>query len=422
MTNFDEIKYYLAKKPFIYYKVDQNYIGIFDNSFEDKQKFSFGIDSEESSSFTTNSLVLFNINNERSFLGFLYSKKSVATVSKTIHIKGIVELNIKNIHDVISKISSDFQSVLTTELNRKISIFSKELSQIILGILWESERENIIKLFNLFVKKKPDSAWLQEDVIKFSLSISDVDNTFSFDKLEIKNHEYSGLINLAKTPKILEDNIINFDFDHGMDKLDKKEKYITGKAIFSSKARNEKITIYTANKNILENIFGADLIYVNNIQNNIVMIQYKMLEKESKDWVFRDRNNQLNKEILRMDSANKLLNNNYINTEYRLNPSPFFLRFIKRKIDDSAVSFCISLEHYKKITELSHKFLKNQKIGFDSMGKHYIGKKELEGLIRSGYVGTYSSDTEMLSKIFELLSEGDDKNNFVISFRNKIEN
>ena len=56
------------------------------------------------------------------------------------------------------------------------------------------------------------------------------------------------------------------------------------------------------------------------------------------------------------------------------------------------------------------------------MGKHYIGKKELEGLIRSGYVGTYSSDTEMLSKIFELLSEGDDKNNFVISFRNKIEN
>ena len=84
----------------------------------------------------------------------MYSKKSVATVSKTIHIKGIVELNIKNIHDVISKISSDFQSVLTTELNRKISIFSKELSQIILGILWESERENIIKLFNLFVKKK----------------------------------------------------------------------------------------------------------------------------------------------------------------------------------------------------------------------------------------------------------------------------
>ena len=87
MTNFDEIKYYLAKKPFIYYKVDQNYIGIFDNSFEDKQKFSFGIDSEESRSFTTNSLVLFNINNERSFLGFLYSKKSVATVSKTIHIR-----------------------------------------------------------------------------------------------------------------------------------------------------------------------------------------------------------------------------------------------------------------------------------------------------------------------------------------------
>ena len=54
------------------------------------------------------------------------------------------------------------------------------------------------------------------------------------------------------------------------------------------------------------------------------------------------------------------------------------------------------------------------------MQKHYIGKSELEGLIRSGYVGTYSQDTDNIHEIIHLISSGQQNNGLVIAFKNRL--
>jgi len=52
------------------------------------------------------------------------------------------------------------------------------------------------------------------------------------------------------------------------------------------------LEVFTANRRELEHCFGVDLIYVNLTKQNVVMLQYKMLEPSSKsddqtDWVYR---------------------------------------------------------------------------------------------------------------------------------------
>lgn len=57
---------------------------------------------------------------------------------------------------------------------------------------------------------------------------------------------------------------------------------------------------------------------------------------------------------------------------------------------------------------------------YNEMQKHYIGKSELEGLIRSGYVGTYSQDTDNIHEIIRLISSGQQNNGLVIAFKNRL--
>ena len=63
---------------------------------------------------------------------------------------------------------------------------------------------------------------------------------------------------------------------------------ITGRAVFE-KGR-ERLEVFTANRRPLEKIFGVDLIHLNTTSQNIVMVQYKMLEPDKckdhdSDWV-----------------------------------------------------------------------------------------------------------------------------------------
>ena len=76
---------------------------------------------------------------------------------------------------------------------------------------------------------------------------------------------------------------------------------LTGRAVFTKGA--ERLEVYTANRRSLEHVFGVDLIYLNVTRQNIVMLQYKILEPKRKgageDWIYRP-DDQLDTEIERM--------------------------------------------------------------------------------------------------------------------------
>jgi hypothetical protein len=177
---------------------------------------------------------------------------------------------------------------------------------------------------------------------------------------------------------------------------------ITGRAVFER--NNERLEVYTANRQPLEELLGVDLIYLNTARNNIVMVQYKMLEYRSsetdEDWVYvPDR--QLESEIKRMRRFDR--DHGAGPYEYRLNPSVFFLKFVKRQGTIGRGGIVIPIDHYQRIA--ANPEARGPKgglrISFRSLSGRYMRQAAFLDLVRSGYIGAHAETTEHLKALVE---------------------
>jgi|GEM_PF-1376366 hypothetical protein len=401
----------MSKIQFSFYRVDSSIREDFLRGVE-KNKFSFSMNTFLNKDIKGNSIFIIESDDEI-YLSNSSSKRKITSIESAIILFNFEKLALNSIEEIKSYFSTRTKKTFLEKISLDISAFSEVLNKEIYNYFLEYHDQKI----NSVLKNKKtfhnSVSFMQDDAIHFAISIAKLDSTFKLESIEIKENKETELIRLS------EDNVINFDIKNDIQGLS-GEMDITGKVTYRNES--EELIIYTANKNPLEHLLGVDLIYINNIQKNMVMVQYKMLEKEGDSWIFRDNNNQLRDEVERMNSVNGILNDNSQN-EYRLNPSPFFLRFIKRQSSgNNPVSFCISLDHYQQIMNqpVTLGSRGGRRIGYDEMQKHYIGKSELEGLIRSGYVGTYSQDTDNIHEIIHLISIGQQNKGLVIAFKNRL--
>ena len=79
------------------------------------------------------------------------------------------------------------------------------------------------------------------------------------------------------TVRLLEDAVIEHDA-RWMLGWRLADSSLTGRATFER--RGERLDVFTANKRPLEELFGVDLIYLNEARGALVMVQYKMLEPD----------------------------------------------------------------------------------------------------------------------------------------------
>lgn len=401
----------MSKIQFSFYRVDSSIkedflIGI------DKNNFSFSMNTSLNKNIKGNNIFIIELDDEV-YLSNSSSKRKVTSIESSIALSNFKKLTINSIKEIQSHLTKRSKRAFSKKISFDISAFSEGLNKEIYNYFLSYHRQKIDSVLKSKKTFNNHASFMQDDAIHFAISIAKLDSSFRLESVEIKENTETELIRLS------EDNVIIFDTNNDIQGLS-REIDITGRAIYRNES--EELIIYTANKNPLEHLLGVDLIYINNIQKNMVMVQYKMLEKECDSWIFRDNNNQLRDEAERMNSIKEILNDNSQN-EYRLNPSPFFLRFIKRQSSgNNPVSFCISLDHYQQIMNQPVTLgpRGGRRIGYDEMQKHYIGKSELEGLIRSGYVGTYSQDTDNIHAIIHLISSGQQNNGLVIAFKNRL--
>lgn len=153
---------------------------------------------------------------------------------------------------------------------------------------------------------------------------------------------------------------------------------------------------------------------MNEVHHSIIMVQYKMLKFENEQWVYRV-DHQFNKEIERMDKLNDFLINNIRHLaeidDYRLNSTPFFLKFVKSTTDlnKEPAFFVISLEHFKHIKNLDIcKGVREGvvRIDYSALSGRYLRSSNFMELINSGYIGTYRIESEILQFIIDSLAEG----------------
>jgi len=181
---------------------------------------------------------------------------------------------------------------------------------------------------------------------------------------------------------------------------------ITGRAIFEKGA--ERLEVITANKLPLEEVLGVDLIYYNATRQNIVMVQYKMLNAdkndEDTDWIYRP-NSQLDKEIERMLKFSKSHPPGPF--EYRINPQVYYLKFVKRDAELGKSAITMPIDHFEVLR--NDPMCKGKRgalrISYDTLDGRYLRQMPFFDLIRSGYIGAYADTTAALKELIDLTLE-----------------
>jgi hypothetical protein len=179
---------------------------------------------------------------------------------------------------------------------------------------------------------------------------------------------------------------------------------LTGRAVFEY--GGERLEVITANKRPLEEVLGVDLIYLNAVKKNVVAVQYKMLESEGSDWIYRP-DAQLRKEIERMKRfARARPAGPY---EYRLNPQVFYLKFVRRDAQLGKSAITVPIDHYEILrTDPKCKGPKGAfLISYENLAGCYLRQEPFLDLIRSGYVGAHAETSADLQRLIDAVLKDD---------------
>lgn len=346
------------------------------------------------------------------YVGVIESKAPITTFESRLTVIKLQALSLTSLKSLEAKLSTrGFRTALKNDLASDgfaLTPGPKLSAAMIEALAKEPENRKAIEgaTFNLPKLRKISTVqWEQLDAIETAVAAFGLSKSAFPELVEIADRSDSTLKHLDS--HALEDNVIAKDASviEGYSLI---EKHVTGRAVF--KNGNERLDVYTANKGPLEKMLGVDLIYMNETVGNTVMVQYKMLEPSyggaaaATDWIFRP-NAQFKKEVARM----KLLAVAGQITDYRLHPSPFFFKFVKRKGDGvSHQSFIVTIEHLNQMLASSNvRGPKNGvRVSYETLDGAYLRESDLIGLIRSGYIGTHRVESAALNPIIAEVAKG----------------
>ncbi|MCQ9120704.1 hypothetical protein BKG95_01075 [Rodentibacter pneumotropicus] len=408
MVSFDEVKNFISKKPLIICEITryENYLS--------EDNFSFPISNDGRKIFRGNNIII--VKSDPDFYLAIGNSKCGDNY-ETVTIKYSYPLNVAGLDDELKDLENRNLKNLKKGLEEnKLFKTTKSSSLKILEKLWGSNNELFQKIFKKIAKRPSIQRILENDAVKFLLGVADITSNFTLKNLSYKT-EHEPIKNTLDNMYLLEDKIVEFDVYDIREGIELNSK-VAGKATFENE--HEKFTIYSANKTDIETELGVDIIYINEISSNIVMVQYKMIEKLDQDekWEYKC-DTQFEKQIIDMANIFRMLTKDN-DKEFRLNYNPFYFRFIKRNLslDEGKInSYVLPLEHCLKI-------LKNNeynKFIFDRNSHSYLGKSELENLMRAGYIGSYSSDTQTLQKIIDIINNNEKSHPLFIAFKENLE-
>jgi hypothetical protein len=248
-----------------------------------------------------------------------------------------------------------------------------------------------------------DTRALQEDAVQMALRAFGLSPNDRAESLELVAGQETALARVG----IIEDSVIEHDArqipGYGL-----VQSHLTGRAVFER--GNERLEVFTANRRSLERVFGVDLIYLNASRQNIVMLQYKMLEpvqaREDTDWIYRPDAN-LDKEIERMQKfAAQHAPGPF---EYRINSGVFYLKFVKRNGLITSGGIIMPLEHFEKLRlDPACKGRNNGlRVSYDSLAGRYLRPNAFVDLVRAGYIGAHAETTAQLKVLIEAVLNND---------------
>lgn len=275
------------------------------------------------------------------FIGLVASKRPVSTLDSRVKVVSVAPISLDTEYDLLRLVTiREFREELREKLSRLLihtSLVSMgtELSAHLIAMLandgenHRSMRAVMAALDTLGVYS--DNAALQQDAINLALKafgLSPTDYASYFESIGDRETSLSNMDAMKfdfsnGQTRIYEDAVIEHDARQ-IPGFELVRSELTGRATF--KRGRERLEIITANKRPLEQAFGVDLIYLNALKQNVVMIQYKMLERHFSggkvDWIYRP-DDQLEREIERMKRFGESHSPGEL--EYRINSQVFYM-------------------------------------------------------------------------------------------------
>lgn len=407
-----KIAAWVQKKPLILMRCDEEFVESLRSSKQGFERFTIVRPHSVFENYKLPTPCLLEIEDHggtQCYLATATLKASVSTFDSRLTIKKIRPIGPSSFNELASGVTDGkmMQLLIDRLPEKSFSYLSPKLSGYLIEMLGKDTEnhpalETTLSLLPQ-LRRTPNGNWAQENAIQTAMAVFDIRGNIIPEQVVLKRGTSSGL-GLIGT-YLYEDNVVHADASQ-MPGFEAIAPNVTGRATFQK--RDERLTIYTANKLPLEKMLGVDLIYINETRGNAVMIQYKMLEEAkqdgSNDWLYRP-DKQLRDEIARM----KLPTVVHALSGYRLSSNPFFFKFVKRKIvDDSHRSFLVTLDHLNQI--LAAPETKGPKGGirlsYKTLNGTYLREADMLGLIRSGYIGTHREETEALATIIDEVAKG----------------
>lgn len=245
---------------------------------------------------------------------------------------------------------------------------------------------------------------IQEDAVHTALKAFGLSHGDQAVSLELTRGQATALARV----NIMEDSVVEHDA-RSFPEYEMTSSDITGRAVFQK--GDERLEVFTANRRPLEKVFGVDLIYLNATRQNIVMVQYKMLESLERrdirnDWVYRPDTN-LDSEIKRMRKFSAQHPPGPF--EYRLNSQVFYLKFVKRDGALGNAGIVMPIDHFEKVRNdpACQGPRGAVRVSFEGLAGRYLRQGPFLDLIRAGYIGATARTTDFLKDLVDAVIKGD---------------
>ena len=300
-------------------------------------------------------------NSEHLYLGLISYRNAVTTLESRIKIKRGVEIQPSSKSRLFHLIK-DKQHAKNLKARLRdggsVSTLSPKLSSYLIERLASiAANKGAMRSVaeSLFSPKQFQGApSFQEDALYTALKVFGLTSNDRALSLELVQGRETALARV----NIREDYVVEHDARY-IPGYDLVRSDLTGRAVFEK--GNDRLEVFTANRRPLEHVFGVDLIYLNVSRQNVVMLQYKMLEPskigEDEDWIYRP-DEGLDREINRMKKFTA--DHAPGPYEYRLNQTVFYLKFVKRNTLISSGGIIIPIDHFERLrTDPSCKGPKN---------------------------------------------------------------
>ena len=178
---------------------------------------------------------------------------------------------------------------------------------------------------------------------------------------------------------------------------------------------SRRLDVVYANKNALEHTLGVDLIYYNQEFHSFVLVQYKLMkEKNDSEGHYYRPDDQLEKEIVRMNEFNK----NFVNKskiekheDFRLNSDGFMFKLVPNKGIQAASESLISGMY---LTREYMRFLLSEKgptgkqggriISFKNSPR-YLTNTEFSSSVNRGWIGSNMNQSDVLQNVVKSFLE-----------------